>query len=599
MDRSLAAFLQLPVFDEPFVRALCKLGLGRSEFWLALDDNEGPDEQIARMLVAMGGDQEDRDAVLRQIELVPLLFSLVHQSRDKIMGEIATDLGFGEGSAVRPASRVDPPSRLGLPDPAIPLVKKPKMIPASEEVTSLKSEEQSEKIRWAARLKAIAMRAGDHALISKPLPGQQISAEEQAEIRSMVFSSGAFRTIRVNVLVWEKMEKWASSVGISVYPLTEAVFARYCLHLQNSGCGPSVLPALKYAVKWVCKRLVMEPPSVDSPAIGAIIEKVYQDRGKELKEAIAVPLPAVAALEYLVNALIIEEKIPAAIFVWWTLILIYASLRWDDGRHVAPTSLAITEDALMGLVWQTKVERKRRGTRFAVPRCSLSGIAWLDEGWKIFQPFVGDRDFFIWDLVSETEFDIAPVSYPKSIPWLRYFLSCAIDVAQTDGVITEGHADEARSSTTEITWHSMRATLLSAAVNSQVDDKIIGLQANWKDPSQLVLKYARQRKELSIRMVKDLAARIRSEWVPDRTKFEVEDDDDVVEPSPCEYVVKSSLPPRALVASDLRYHIKQALINPTHTICGRLSLDDVVSFGSIAPGMVCQHCQSKLQAANS
>ncbi|CAK9020159.1 Extracellular signal-regulated kinase 2 (ERK2) (Defective in aggregation protein C) (MAP kinase 2), partial [Durusdinium trenchii] len=423
MDRSLAAFLQLPVFDEPFVRALCKLGLGRSGFWLALDDSEGPDEQIARMLVAMGGDQEDRDAVLRQIELVPLLFSLVHQSRDKIMGEIATDLGFGEGSAVRPASRVDPPRRHGLLDPAVPSVKKPKMIPASEEVTSLKSEEQKEKIRWAARLKAIAMRAGDHALISKPLPGQQISAEEQAEIRSMVFSSGAFRTIRVNVLVWEKMEKWASSVGLSVYPLTDAVFARYCLHLQNSGCGPSVLPALKYAVKWVCKRLVMEPPSVDSPSIGAIIEKVYQDRGKELKEAIAVPLPAVAALEYLVNALIIEDKIPAAIFVWWTLILIYASLRRDDGRHVVPNSLTITEDALMGLV----------------------------------------------------------------------------------------------------------------------DDKIIGLQANWKDPSQLVLKYARQRKELSIRMVQDLAARIRAEWVPDQNHFEVEDDDDVVEPSPCEYVVKNAI----------------------------------------------------------
>ena len=38
----------------------------------------------------------------------------------------------------------------------------------------------------------------------------------------------------------------------------------------------------------------------------------------------------------------------------------------------------------------------------------------------------------------------------------------------------------------EITWHSCRVTLLSAAVQAQVPDKEIGLQANWKNPSQLV-----------------------------------------------------------------------------------------------------------------
>ena len=567
MDRSLATLLQLPVFDEPFVRALCRLGLGRSEFWLALDGDEGPDEQIARMLGVMGGDQDDRDDVLRRIELVPLLFSLVRQSKDRIMAEIATDLGYGMGSAVRPGGRADPPSSSGLRVTPVPSIKKPRMGNLSDEVTSLKAEEEKEQIKWAARLQAIAARAGDHARINKPIPGQQIPAQGQAEIRSLVFSSGAFRTIRVNVLVWERMEKWAASVGVSVFPLTDAVFTRYCLHLQTSNCGPSVLPALKYAVKWICKRLAMDPPDIESPQIGAVINRVYQDRDKELKEAVAVPLPVVSAMEYLVNALILEEKIPAALFVWWTLILIYASLRWDDGRHVAPTSLVLTEDALLGLIWQTKVERKRRGTRFAVPRCSLSGIAWLDEGWKIFQVFKTDRDFFIWDLISETEFDLAPISYPKSLPWLRYFAQLAIDVALADGVITHEQAEESTGMCHEITWHSLRATLLSAAVKSQVDDKIIVLQANWKDPSQLVLKYARQRKELSVRMVQDLAAQIRAEWTPDPKEFEVEDDVDVVDPSPCEYVVKSSLPPRALVSSDLRYHIKQTSINSTHTHC--------------------------------
>ena len=43
-------------------------------------------------------------------------------------------------------------------------------------------------------------------------------------------------------------------------------------------------------------------------------------------------------------------------------------------------------------------------------------------------------------------------------------------------------------------------------------DKEIGLQANWKNPSQLVLKYARSRKEISIEMVKRLTKRIASDW---------------------------------------------------------------------------------------
>ena len=60
----------------------------------------------------------------------------------------------------------------------------------------------------------------------------------------------------------------------------------------------------------------MTPPDAGDPALEAIVAKVYEERGKELKEAVPVPLKAVAALEYLVNALILADKIPAAIFVY-------------------------------------------------------------------------------------------------------------------------------------------------------------------------------------------------------------------------------------------------------------------------------------------
>ena len=67
--------------------------------------------------------------------------------------------------------------------------------------------------------------------------------------------------------------------------------------------------------------------------------------------------------------------------------------------------------------------------------------------------------------------------------------------------------------------------MLSAAVEAGVDDKAIGLQANWKDPGPLVLKYARKRKDLSVGMVRNLAAQLREQWKPDPEEFTVEDRD--------------------------------------------------------------------------
>ena len=74
-------------------------------------------------------------------------------------------------------------------------------------------------------------------------------------------------------------------------------------------------------------------------------------------------------------------------------------------------------------------------------------------------------------------------------------------------------------------------------------------------------------------------------------------DEDVVEPDVPEYVVRSKLPSKALVASDLRCHVRLCSVNPTHTLCGRVRLADTTSFGPEPPGMVCQHCSNKLKSA--
>ena len=273
------------------------------------------------------------------------------------------------------------------------------------------------------------------------------------------------------------------------------------------------------------------------------------------------------------------------------------SLRWDDGRHVAPHSLELNDDALLGMVWQTKVDRKRRGTRFAVPKCSLSGASWLEIGWHRFKEFSSDRDFFMWDLKSAEEFDTVPISYSRSLAWLKFCMVKAVELTVEKGHLEQVIANELAVGIQGVSWHSMRVTLLDAAVKNQVDSKIIGLQANWRDPGPMVLKYARQRKDLSVAMVKKLAKDLRETWTPDKDQFEADDDPDVVEPSMSEFVLKDNVSEKALTSSEVKYHIVNRSINPDFSLCGKIPLTEAVSFGSEPPGPVCKLCENALGRA--
>ena len=48
----------------------------------------------------------------------------------------------------------------------------------------------------------------------------------------------------------------------------------------------------------------------------------------------------------------------------------------------SPEALAMKDEALYGVVWQTKVERQKKGTRFAVAKVSVSGEEWMEDGWS-------------------------------------------------------------------------------------------------------------------------------------------------------------------------------------------------------------------------
>ena len=599
MDRSIHRFLCLPIFDEDFRFILSQLGLDHVEYWLALSDDESetPDEKISALMPALTGDQDILDKMLVRLDMVNVLAAMVARSASKIKAEIATDLGYGcaeppRVGSKRPASSVEH----GVPlktavDP------RPAGLGSQAEVPSIQEAETVEKKKWGLRLQQICQRAGTAAGINDPAKCIGLQPAEAARLKALAFEAGGFRTIRQNVRNWEKFEEWAVAHNLRVYPPTIVAVMRYAVHLSDQGCGPAVLPSFKYAVGWICKRLAMFCPEMGDARLKALIDQVHADRGKELKEAVPLPPMLIVALEVFLARMIAENKTAAAVTVWWVLILIYASLRFDDGVHVAPTSLQWVDNALLGVVWQTKVDRKRRGTRFAVPACSISGTEWLKMGWEIFQPLVTDRDCFIGELKNEKEFNPSPITYSRGLSWLKSFLLHGLMMlmeARTLKLVEVNELQELEDAVRSVTWHSMRVTMLSEAVKARVDDKIVGLQANWKDPSQLVLKYARQRKELSVAMVKEMADKLRRSWTPNPDQFVVEEEDEEVsEPVVIEFIIKATLPEKALQSSDFRCHIFDRRVNDLTSICGRLKMTDAVSVGTQAPGMICQFCKSK------
>ena len=156
-------------------------------------------------------------------------------------------------------------------------------------------------------------------------------------------------------------------------------------------------------MKWVCSRLVIELPDLDDHRLGALQSKISSERASTLREAVPIPIGVVGAMEVFVTIDTLPDA--ARLFVWWVLCMVFASLRFDDALHVNPNELEMLEEGLFGIAWQTKVERKRSGTRFMVPKVGFRNSSWLEVGWDLFlreAPF--DRDFWIPELNTVEEF---------------------------------------------------------------------------------------------------------------------------------------------------------------------------------------------------
>ena len=282
-----------------------------------------------------------------------------------------------------------------------------------------------------------------------------------------------------------------------------------------------------------------------------------------------------------------DRPLAARLFIWWILCLIFASLRFDDGVHVKPLELSFKDEGLFGVAWQTKVERKRVGTRFVVPRIGFLCSEWLEVGWKLFQRTQClDRDFWIPELNTQSLFKDEPPSFARSLQWLKYLSRDLVD--SSPRVARSERVDLARIIHT-FTMHSCRVTLLDAAVHAGRTTEEIGLQANWKNPGPLVLKYTRNRTGVSAVMVKQLVKDMVQEQHPVQ-----EDDDTLLMDAPdselqvIEYFMKL---PSTGSSYEYKFHCNSRN-SEDYTACKRLLLTSCSSVGDTLPdpSVLCKGC---------
>ena len=451
--------LSLPVFDRSFAEAIAKSPLVDPTFVIALGASSAGDFAATVNRISESFDHEVAEVICSDNDKLEQFWSLIIAS-EKLYLEAATQqLGFGF-CETKPRSEVDLPYDKFRKEAMIKaLVSKPtapnkrlKPDPVQSSSTPLLDKENAEKARWAARLEAIGKRAGASAkLLALEDQSEDLSEDDLTKLKRMVLLSGAPRTMAVHVRAFERYELWAAMHSVDPHPLHMDKILKYALTLDQRECGPSVIPAFKTSLKWVAARLAIDLPELDDRRLRALQESVIAKRAKTLKEAVPIPIPIVGLLEIFVCDC--SKPDASRLFVWWILCMIFASLRFDDAIHVRPKELVMQEEGLFGVAWQTKVDRKRVGTKFVVPAVGFRSKDWLEKGWEILVKTDPDRDFWIPELNTREIFLDKPPTYLRTLQWLRFFTYALWSAEQHNETI---ETMRIRQVLKDITMHSCR-----------------------------------------------------------------------------------------------------------------------------------------------
>jgi hypothetical protein len=364
----------------------------------------------------------------------------------------------------------------------------------------------------AAKLKKILMRAGEAARL---LPKLAELGDEAAEaLLQVTLASGAYKTISAHVRMWHHLEWFfqhnAKRGNVleswTLYPPSWALVVAFVTERVRCGCGPTVPDAICSSVKWMCKKLVMVEPELDDACVIALKKEAIARVSTTLKEAQPFPAYVIKFLERVACTSPYSQTY--RLIAGYTLCLIYASLRFNDALHIKVSSLQLLAGALRGVCWQTKTDRKRRGTPFAVPDVSLGHQPWLLDWYEWHYQFLHpNADFWIprFDAVGKPDFN-QPGDFKRSLELLRELLAVGnLESINPEHKDSPWELQEPPFNASKYTWHSARCTVMTWAGEAGKPLQSMLVQMHSHDP-RCGEKYMRNRMGVACNMVTELVA---------------------------------------------------------------------------------------------
>ena len=65
-----------------------------------------------------------------------------------------------------------------------------------------------------------------------------------------------------------------------VYPITADKILKYAMELDGRDCGPTVIPSLRMALRWVALRTNIAMPSIYTAPLTALEKEIFTQRGE-------------------------------------------------------------------------------------------------------------------------------------------------------------------------------------------------------------------------------------------------------------------------------------------------------------------------------
>ena len=224
---------------------------------------------------------------------------------------------------------------------------------------------------WLRRLGVLRSRAAAYVELQylPVLPGE--------DVLILSLGTGAWRTLRGHIRRFEVFEKLLSPEP--AWPLEMDKVLRYSAALSHK-------PGFTLGTcSWILRRFQLPPLPLSNLMLEALKARVLERQGaetREVTEAIRVPLKLAKLLEE--RVLLDESQQPVLVLVTLQILtLMWVSMRFDDGLHFAPSSIVIKPEGRILRSWQTKTERKRRGTKYVIGRISFTQDDWVLRGHNI------------------------------------------------------------------------------------------------------------------------------------------------------------------------------------------------------------------------